>query len=77
MYKINWNTQKITDVVNRLDAYFSKYPYGESIYQSDSAQTEGLDLLCVISDTLQPEPKNNNDNIHDEWDNTHGDHSIF
>lgn len=77
MYKINWNTEKITDVVNRLDAYFSKYPYGESIYQSDSAQTEGLDLLCVISDTLQPEPKNNNNYIHDEWDNTHGDHSIF
>ena len=77
MYKINWNAEKITDVVNLLDTYFSKYPYGESIYQSDSAQTEGLDLLCVISDTLQPEPKNNNNHIHDEWDNTHGDHSIF
>jgi hypothetical protein len=59
MYKINWNAEKITDVVNLLDAYFSKYPYGESIYQSDSAQAEGLDLLCVISDTIQPEPKNN------------------
>jgi hypothetical protein len=77
MYKINWNAEKITDVVNLLDAYFSKYPYGESIYQSDSAQTEGLDLLCVISDTIQPEPKNNDNYIHDEWDNTHGDHSIF
>ena len=77
MYKINWNAEKITDVVNLLDAYFSKYPYGESIYQSDSAQAEGLDLLCVISDTIQPEPKNNNEYIHDEWDNTYGDHSIF
>jgi hypothetical protein len=77
MYKINWNAEKITDVVNLLDTYFSKYPYGESIYQSDSAQTEGLDLLCVISDTIQPEPKNNDNYIHDEWDNTHGDHSIF
>jgi len=77
MYKINWSAEKITDVVNLLDAYFSKYPYGESIYQSDSAQTEGLDLLCVISDTIQPEPKNNDNYIHDEWDNTHGDHSIF
>jgi hypothetical protein len=77
MYKINWNKQKITEVVNLLDAYFNKYPYGESIYQSDSAQTEGLDLLCVISDTLQPEPKNTNEYTHDEWDNNYGDHSIF
>ena len=77
MYKINWNAEKITDVVNLLDAYFSKYPYGESIYQSDSAQTEGLDLLCVISDTLQAEPMNTNPYIPDEWDDKHGDHSIF
>ena len=77
MYKINWNAEKITDVVNLLDAYFSKYPYGESIYQSDSAQTEGLDLLCVISDTIQAEPMNTNPYIPDEWDDKHGDHSIF
>ena len=77
MYKINWNNQKITEVVNLLDAYFSKYPYGESIYQSDSAQTEGLDLLCVISDTIQAEPMNTNPYIPDEWDDKHGDHSIF
>lgn len=77
MYKINWNAEKITDVVNLLDTYFSKYPYGESIYQSDSAQTEGLDLLCVISDTLQAEPMNTNPYIPDEWDDKHGDHSIF
>ena len=77
MYNINWNNQKITEVVNLLDDYFSKYPYGESIYQSDSAQSEGLDLLCVISDTIQPEPISTNSYIPDEWDNTHGDHSIF
>ena len=77
MYKINWSAQKITDVVNLLDAYFSKYPYGESIYQSDSAQTEGIDLLCVISDTLQPNPINTNPYTPDEWDDKHGDHSIF
>jgi len=77
MYKINWTEEKITEVVNLIDAYFSRYPYGESIYQSDNAQTEGLDLLCVISDTIQPDPVNKNNYIPDEWDNTLGDHSIF
>jgi hypothetical protein len=77
MYSIDWTSQKIKEVLNSLDIYFKKYPYGETIYQSDLAQEEGLQLLSEISDIIQPTRTDDRQPNPDVWDNTFGDHSIF
>ena len=77
MYSINWTSQKRKEVVNSLDIYFKKYPYAETIYQSDIAQEDGLQLLSEISDIIQPIRTDNGESNPDSWDNTFGDHSIF
>jgi hypothetical protein len=77
MYSIDWTSEKIKEVLNSLDIYFKKYPYGETIYQSDLAQEEGLQLLSEISDIIQPTRTDDRQPNPDVWDNTFGDHSIF
>ena len=77
MYNINWTSEKRKEVLNVLDIYFKKYPYGEIIYQSDLAQEEGLQLLSEISDIIQPIRTDNGQPNLDSWDNNFGDHSIF
>jgi hypothetical protein len=77
MYSINWTSQKRKEVLNSIDIYFKKYPYAETIYQSDLAQEEGLQLLSEISDIIQPIREHNKQSNIDSWDNSFGDHSIF
>jgi hypothetical protein len=77
MYSIDWTSEKRKEVLNVLDIYFNKYPYGETIYQSDIAQEEGLQLLSEISDIIQPTRTYNGQPNPDIWDNNFGDHSIF
>ena len=77
MYSIDWTLEKRNEVLNSLDIYFKKYPYAETIYQSDIAQEEGLQLLSEISDIIQPTRTDNGQPNSDAWDNTFGDHSIF
>jgi hypothetical protein len=77
MYNIFWTSDKKNEVLSLIDTYVKKYPYGESIYQSDQAQIDGLDLLCTISDILQPVLSLDGKSEPCPWDNTHGDHSIF
>lgn len=77
MYKINWTTEKKKEVINLLDIYFKTYPYAETIYQSDKAQEEGLQLLFEISDVIQPTRSSDGQSGSDSWDNNFGDHAIF
>ena len=77
MYSIDWTSEKRNEVLNSLDIYFKKYPYGETIYQSDLAQEEGLQLLSEISDIIQPTRTDSGQSNSDDWDNNFGDHSIF
>ena len=77
MYKINWTPEKKTEVINALDTYFKKYPYAESILQSDKAQENGLQLLYEISDIIQPIRDDVGESISYNWDNSIGDHTIF
>lgn len=77
MYKINWTSEKKEEVLKTLDIYFKRYPYAETIYQSDLAQEEGLQLLSEISDIIQPTRADNGQPNSDDWDNNFGDHSIF
>ena len=77
MYNINWTTEKQKEVLNLLDIYFKKYPYGENIFQSDTAQEEGLQLLSEISDIIQPTRTDSGQSRIDNWDNNFGDHAIF
>ena len=77
MYNINWTSEKRNEVLKTLDIYFKKYPYAETIYQSDIAQEEGLQLLSEISDIIQPTRTDNRQPNLDIWDNNFGDHSIF
>ncbi len=77
MYNINWTSEKRKEVLKTLDIYFKKYPYAETIYQSDIAQEEGLQLLSEISDIIQPTRTDNGQPNPDIWDNNFGDHTIF
>jgi hypothetical protein len=77
MYNINWTSEKQKEVLTLIDIYIKKYPYGETIYQSDTAQEEGLQLLSEISDIIQPTRADNGQPNPDVWDNNFGDHSIF
>ena len=77
MYNINWTTTKKKEVINLLDIYFKKYPYAESIFQSDTAQEEGLQLLSEISDIIQPTRNGDGQSNTVNWDNSFGDHAIF
>ena len=77
MYNINWTSTKKEEVLNILDIYFKKYPYAETIFQSDLAQEDGLQLLSEISDIIQPTHADNGQPISDTWDNNFGDHAIF
>ena len=77
MYKINWTSEKRKEVLKTLDIYFKKYPYAETIYQSDLAQEEGLQLLSEISDIIQPTRADDGQPNLDIWDNNFGDHTIF
>jgi hypothetical protein len=77
MYNINWTSEKQKEVLNLLDIYFKKYPYGETIFQSDTAQEESLQLLSEISDIIQPTRSDNGQSSVINWDNSFGDHAIF
>ena len=77
MYSIDWTSEKRNEVLNSLDIYFKKYPYGETIYQSDLAQEDGLQLLSEISDIIQPTRSDNGQSSTVNWDNSFGDHAIF
>jgi len=77
MYNITWTSEKKKEVIDLLDIYFKKYPYGETIYQSDKAQDDGLQLLSEISDIIQPTRNSNGQSNTVNWDNSFGDHAIF
>jgi hypothetical protein len=77
MYNITWTQDKQNKVLSLIDGFIKKYPYGESIYQSVQGQIDGLELLSVISDILEPTPSKNGKPQPCPWDNSHGDHSIF
>lgn len=77
MYKINWTSAKKKEVLDLIDIYFKKYPYAETIFQSDLAQEDGLQLLSEISDIIQPTRADNGQPSGDTWDNNFGDHTIF
>lgn len=77
MYSITWTVEKQKEVIDLLDIYFKKYPYGETIYQSDKAQEDGLQLLSEISDIIQPTRNGDGQSNTVNWDNSFGDHAIF
>lgn len=77
MYNINWTEEKQKEVLTLIDIYIKKYPYGENIFQSDTAQEEGLQLLSEISDIIQPTRTDSGQSRIDNWDNNFGDHAIF
>ena len=77
MYNINWTEEKQKEVLTLIDIYIKKYPYGENIFQSDTAQEEGLQLLSEISDIIQPTRSDNGQSSTVNWDNSFGDHAIF
>jgi len=52
MYTIIWTEQKKKEAIEALTKYFSEHGSGESIMQSDSGQTDGLELLCEIADSV-------------------------
>jgi hypothetical protein len=52
MIKIKWTEERKTKAIEMLDEYFAKHGFAESIMQSDTAQIQGLDLLCEIADVL-------------------------
>lgn len=77
MYNIDWTKQKQKEVLTLIDIYIKKYPYVESIFQSEVAQNEGLQLLSEISDIVQPTRTDSGQPKFDNWDNDFGDHAIF
>jgi hypothetical protein len=77
MYNIKWTTEKQKEVLDLIDIYIKKYPYGETIFQSDKAQEDGIQLLCEISDIVQPVRSDGGKSEPYNWDNSFGDHTIF
>ena len=51
-YKVNWTPDSEAMAIKMLTEYFEKHGTGEAIYQSDMAQTEGLEMLAEISDNV-------------------------
>ena len=77
MYKIYWTPEKKSEVIKTLDTYFKKYPYAETILQSDNAQADALQILSEISDIIQPTRDDDREPISCPWDDNFGDHTIF
>jgi hypothetical protein len=54
-HKIAWTDEKKEHVIKMLTEYLEDHYSGEHIMQSDSAQINGLELLCDIADHAEPE----------------------
>ena len=74
---ITWTNKKKEEVTKLVDIYFNNYPYGESIFQQDKAQEDGLQLLSEIYDIVQPFKPVDGKPESCPWDNNFGDHTIF
>ena len=51
-YTITWTDSKKEEAITELTSYFSEHGSGESIYQSDKAQIEALEVLAGIADSI-------------------------
>lgn len=59
MRNLKWNDEIINKVIDKLDVYLTQYTCGVSVCQSDSGQTEAIDLMGDIADiTYEINPEN-------------------